>query len=101
MFREKRVKYYAEESVRQGVELLRLHIAPLHLVNLDELDMGHVSKCILARTYGSYGKGKNILGLKTNESGVTFGFWYPRQFVPREYYTILTEVWKTVLKELT
>ncbi len=94
------MEQYAKEAVRQGMELLQSHNAPLHVINLDALDTGHVSKCILACVYGSYGKGKHTLRIATNEAGATYGFWYPKRFNPREYYTVLTAVWKEVLKEL-
>ncbi len=94
------MEQYAQTAVERGLELLTPHRDALTRIDLDTLDTGHVSRCVLAATFGSYGKGKQVLGLDTNEAGAAFGFWYPKEFPAREYYVVLTAVWKKVLQEL-
>ncbi len=68
-----------DHAVSAGVKLLLQDGIEIP-ANLDKLNMGHVSKCILALLYGSYSKGKRALGITSNKEAAEYGFWYDPAF---------------------
>lgn len=65
-----------QERVDKGVELLDSLIPKWRLlIDVDDLDMGNISKCILGQIFGGYSRGLEILGEHDSDvDGDTHGF---------------------------
>lgn len=100
---ERELRQLAHNCAEAGRDYLIRTQGTVPPVSLEKLHLGHVSLCILALQFGSYGKGKRVLGLHSNEQAATYGFWWHPDVQTkdvRQYYVFLTEAWVRVYSNL-
>lgn len=64
-------------------------------INLDMLDMREYGLCVLGQLYGSYGHGRDELGIEFGD-GESFGF--DLNIGGPEGWALLTDAWREALK---